>query len=177
MLSSELLPSLPCFTLSMPSPRRSPTSLGGASPLISLSRPLSHLVTTMMRSGSRIGSFSAFSILPRALLSVHYSTISRGIFHSKPCSFFGCNFPHSASVTLYYPILLDSSLSYILGCTNGLLQCVEARPRKMSSHRPCPQFLQRHGHCRRPARSRGHGNDRISFRLFPYVAEPPHFVE
>lgn len=77
----------------------------------------------------------------------------------------------------YYPILLDSSLSHILGCTNGLLQRIEARPREMSPYRPCPQLLQRHGHCRRPARSRGHSNDRISSRLFRYVAELSYFAE
>lgn len=121
MHSSALLLSSPSFTLSMPSPRPSPTLSGGVFPPISLSRPLSHPVTRMTCSGSRIGLSSAFSILPRALRSVHYSTISRGIFHSRHCSFFGCNFPHFASVSHYFPILLDSLLSHFLGCATGLL--------------------------------------------------------
>ena len=118
----------PCFTLSMPSPRLSPTLSGGVFPPISLSRPSSHPVTTMTRSGSRIGSFSAFSILPRASPSVHYSIISRGIFRSRHCSFFGCNFPRSASVSLIIPFSI-LILYRVLGCSNGLLQCTAARPR------------------------------------------------
>ena len=143
MHSSALSLSSLSFTLSMPSPRPSPTLSGGVFPPISLSRPLSHPVTTMTRSGSLIGSFSASSILPRVLRSVHYSTIFRGIFHSRHCSFFGCNFPRFASVTLYFPIILYSLLSHVLGCTTGLLQCVEACPCKCQSpHRPFPQFFQ-----------------------------------
>jgi hypothetical protein len=40
----------------------------------------------------------------------------------------------------------------------------------LSPHRPCPRLFERYGHCRRPARSRGHSN-RISFRLLHYVVE------
>lgn len=42
----------------------------------------------------------------------------------------------------YFPILLDSLLPHVLGCANGLLQCVEARPCKCwSPYRPFPQFF------------------------------------
>ena len=112
MLSLALLPSLPSFTSSMPLLLPSPTFSGGDFPPISLSRPLSHPVTTTTRSGSRIGLFLAFSILQKALPSVPYSTISRGTSRSRHCSFFGFNSPHSASVPFIIPCFFArSSLS------------------------------------------------------------------
>src|SRR5712671_3484072 len=103
MVSLPLLPSSPAFTLSTPSLLPSPTLLGGDYPPISLSRPLSHQVTMMTFSGSRIGLFLGSSILPKVLPSVPYSTISHGTFRSKHFSFSGCNFPHSTSVPIIIP--------------------------------------------------------------------------